>query len=71
MHLGDLLHATTVVPLIHKYNPNCKITFLVNKGLESVFESYGGVERVVAYKYKSGGEYLGVYKMAQTLKKLL
>ena len=68
MHLGDLLHATTVVSLIHKYNPDCKITFLVSKGLESVFESCGGVERVIAYKYKSGGGYLDVYKMAQTLK---
>lgn len=29
----------------------------------------GGVERVIAYKYKSGGGYLDVYKMAQELKR--
>lgn len=69
MHLGDLLHATTVIRLIHRYNPDCKITFLVNQGLEDVFESCGGVERVITYKYKSGRGYLDVYKMAQVLKK--
>lgn len=69
MHLGDLIHATTIVPLIHKYNPDCKITFLVNSESETMFENCGGVERVIAYKYKSGGGYLGVYKMAQELKK--
>lgn len=69
MHLGDLIHATTVIPLLHELYPEARISFLVNAGLESLLNNIGGVKAVLPYKYKSGGSYLGVYKMAQDLKK--
>lgn len=68
MHLGDLIHATSVIPLLHELFPEAEISFLVNSGLESLFSCIGGVKEVIPYQYKSGGSYLGVYNMAQKIK---
>lgn len=68
MHLGDLIHATSVIPLLHELFPDAEISFLVNSGLESLFSCIEGVKEVIPYQYKSGGSYLGVYSMAQKIK---
>lgn len=69
MHLGDLIHATSIIPLLKELYPNAQVSFLVNAGLESLFSNIGGVKEVIPYHYKSGGSYLGVYRMAQIIKK--
>lgn len=68
MHLGDLIHATTVVPLLKEIYPSAKVSFLVNEGLESLFCCVDGVNNIIPYKYKSGGSYIGVYNMAKKIK---
>lgn len=69
MHLGDLIHATSVIPLLHEIYPDAEISFLVNSGLENLFSCVRGVKEVIPYKYTSGGSYYGVYEMAQDIKK--
>ena len=69
MHLGDLIHATSVIPLLKKLYPGCKVSFLVEPGLVSLFENIDGVEHVISYSYKSKGDYLAVFKMGKELKK--
>lgn len=34
MNLGDLVALTAIVPLIKKYNPEAKVTFLVKAGFD-------------------------------------
>lgn len=69
MHLGDLIHATSVIPLLKELYPGCKVSFLVEPGLVSLFENIDGVEHVIPYSYKSKGDYLAVFKMGKELKK--
>ena len=69
MHLGDLIHATSVIPLLKKLYPGCKVSFLVEPGLVGLFENIDGVEHVIPYSYKSKGDYLAVFKMGKELKK--
>lgn len=45
MHLGDLVHATSIIPLLKKVYPNAHVSFLVNAGLESLFSNIGGGKR--------------------------
>lgn len=69
MHLGDLIHATSVIPLLKELYPGCKVSFLVEPGLVGLFENIDGVEYVIPYSYKSKGDYLAVFKMGKKLKK--
>ncbi len=69
MHLGDLVQASSVIPLLNEIYPQAKISFLVTAGLADLFDNIDGLSAVIPYKYKSGGSYLGVYRMAQNLKK--
>lgn len=69
MHLGDLIHAASVIPLLKKIYPGCKVSFLVEPGLVGLFENIDGVEHVIPYSYKSKGDYLAVFKMGKKLKK--
>lgn len=69
MHLGDLIHATSVIPLLKELYPGCKVSFLVEPGLVGLFENIEGVEYVIPYSYKSKGDYLAVFKMGKKLKK--
>ena len=69
MHLGDLIHATSVIPLLKELYPGCKVSFLVEPGLVGLFENIDGVEHVIPYSYKSKGDYLAVFKMGKELKK--
>lgn len=45
MHLGDLIHATSIIPLLKEVYPNAQVSFLVNAGLESLFSNIGGGKR--------------------------
>lgn len=69
MHLGDLIHATSVIPLLKELYPGCKVSFLVEPGLVGLFENIAGVEYIIPYSYKSKGDYLAVFKMGRELKK--
>ena len=69
MHLGDLIHATSVIPLLKEIYPDCKISFMVEPGLVKLFENVEGVEHVIPYSYKSKGDYLAVFKMGKDLQK--
>lgn len=69
MHLGDLIHATTIIPLLKNTFPKAKVSFLVPSGLCELFDLIEGVDNVIPYSYKSGGDYYSVYKMAQQIKK--
>lgn len=69
MHLGDLIHATSLIPLLQATYPGCKISFMVEPGLVKLFDFIDGVEQVIPYGYKSKGDYLSVYRMGKMLKK--
>lgn len=69
MHLGDLIHATTLIPLLKQEYPNSKISYLVKPELVELFKNVDGVEHVIAYKYKSKGDYFSVFRMAREIKK--
>ena len=69
MHLGDLIHATTIIPLLKSTFPGTKVSFLVPSNLVEVFDLIDDVEYVIPYSYKSGRDYFNVYKMAQKIKK--
>ena len=69
MHLGDLIHATSIVTLLKKLYPETRVSFLVESGLVPLFDNVGGVEHVIPYHYKSGGDYVNVFRMGNMLKK--
>lgn len=69
MHLGDLIHATSVIPLLKELYPDCKVSFMVEPDLVKLFETVEGVEYVIPYSYKSKGDYLAVFKMGKELQK--
>ena len=69
MHLGDLIHATSVIPLLKELYPGCKISFMVEPGLVKLFDNVYDVEHVIPYSYKSKGDYLAVFKMGKELQK--
>lgn len=69
MHLGDLIHATSVIPLLKELYPGCKVSFMVEPGLVKLFENVEGVEYVIPYSYKSKGDYFAVFRIGKKLQK--
>ena len=64
MHLGDIMIAASVFPVLKKHHPDAEITFLTQAPLASAAELIDGIDRVIPYEYKSGGGVLGVWEMA-------
>ncbi len=69
MHLGDLIHATTLIPLLKQQYPDARISYLVKPELVELFKNVDDVEHVIAYKYRSKGDYFSVFRMAKKIKK--
>ncbi len=69
MHLGDIMIAASVFPVLKKHHPDAEITFLTQAPLASAAELIDGIDRVIPYEYKSGGGVLGVWQMAQRLRR--
>ena len=69
MHLGDLIHATTLIPLLKQQYPDARILYLVKPELVDLFKNIDNIEYVIPYKYKSKGDYFSVFRMAKEIKK--
>lgn len=69
MHLGDLIHATSIIPLLKQSYPNAEISYLVKPELVQLFNNVDNVKHVIQYQYKSKGDYFSVFKMAKEIKK--
>lgn len=69
MHLGDLIHATTLIPLLKQQYPDARISYLVKPELVDLFKNIDNIEYVIPYKYKSKGDYFSVFRMAKEIKK--
>ena len=69
MHLGDLIHATTLIPLLKQQYPDARISYLVKPELVDLFKNIDNIEYVIPYKYKSKGDYFSVFRMAKQIKK--
>lgn len=69
MHLGDLIHATTLIPLLKQQYPDARISYLVKSELVDLFKNIDNIEYVIPYKYKSKGDYFSVFRMAKEIKK--
>ena len=69
MHLGDLIHAITLIPLLKQAYPNAEISYLVKPELVQLFNNVDNVKYVIPYQYKSKGDYFSVFKMAKEIKK--
>lgn len=68
MHLGDMIIASSVFPVLKKAYPEAKIYFLTTENLTQVAAMIEGVDEVIPYAYKSGGSVKGVFEMAKKLK---
>ena len=69
MHLGDLIHATTLIPLLKQQYPDARISYLVKPELVDLFKNIDNIEYVIPYKYKSKGDDFSVFRMAKEIKK--
>ncbi|MBR3624275.1 MAG: glycosyltransferase family 9 protein [Selenomonadaceae bacterium] len=69
MHLGDMMIASSVFPVIKKKYPEAEVHFLVMESLAPAAELIEGVDKVIPYAYKSGGGVKGVFQMANMLRK--
>lgn len=68
MHLGDMMIASSVFPVLRREYPKAEIHFLVTENLAAAASLIEGVDVVIPYAYKSGGGVKGVFKMAKKLK---
>ena len=69
MNLGDVVLATSVVPIIKTKFPNAKVTFMVRSSLVSILENSDFIDEVIGYDYKSRGNYFSVYNFGTEFKK--
>ena len=69
MHLGDIMIASSIFPILKKHHPDAEITFLTQAALAPAASLIEGVDHVIPYQYKSGGSMLGVWQMAKILRK--
>ena len=68
MNLGDLVALTAIVPLIKKYNPEAKVTFLVKAGFDDLLNKVPSLDGYIVYVYKSGGGAQGIWHLAKQLR---
>lgn len=68
MHLGDMMIAASVFPVLRREFPTAEIHFLVTENLAAAASLIEGVDVVIPYAYKSGGGVKGVFEMAKKLK---
>lgn len=69
MNLGDLVALTAIIPLIKKYNPGAKVTFLVKEGFDDLLNKVSDLDGYIVYIYKSGGGVRGIWNLAKQLNK--
>ena len=69
MHLGDIMIAASIFPVLKKHHPDSEITFLTQAALAPAASLIEDVDRIIPYEYKSGGGALGVWRMAQKLRR--
>ena len=69
MHVGDILIASSVLPVLKKAYPESRITYLTYGNLCAAAQMLEGVDDVYAYDYKSGGGFLQGIRVARELRK--
>lgn len=68
MNLGDLVASTAAVSYLRRQYPQWEIYYLIRPGFEDVLATVPGVRGTIAYAYKSGGGFTGIWKLAQNLR---
>lgn len=69
MHVGDILIASSVLPVLKKAYPESRITYLTYGNLCAAAQMLEGVDDVYAYDYKSGGGFVQGIRVARELRK--
>ena len=69
VNLGDVIFSTAALAVLRKAYPEAKITFMVRPGIAPVLVNHPCIDEVIAYDYKSKGDRLGVWRMAQELRR--
>lgn len=59
MHLGDVITAASVIPVLKEQYPHSEIHYLVKDSVALPASLICGVDRVIPYTYQSGGGGLG------------
>lgn len=55
MHLGDVITAASVIPVLKEQYPHSEIHYLVKDSVALPASLICGVDRVIPYTYQSGG----------------
>lgn len=67
MHLGDVITAASVIPVLKEQYPHSEIHYLVKDSVALPASLICGVDRVIPYTYQSGGGALDVIRMGKKL----
>ena len=65
MHLGDVITAASVIPVLKEQYPHSEIHYLVKDSVALPASLICGVDRVIPYTYQSGGGALDVIRMGK------
>ena len=69
MHLGDVITAASVIPVLKEQYPHSEIHYLVKDSVALPASLICGVDRVIPYTYQSGGGALDVIRMGNSCPK--
>ena len=67
MHLGDVITAASVIPVLKEQYPHSEIHYLVKDSVALPASLICGVDRVIPYTYQSGRGALDVIRMGKKL----
>lgn len=67
MHLGNVITAASVIPVLKEQYPHSEIHYLVKDSVALPASLICGVDRVIPYTYQSGGGALDVIRMGKKL----